>query len=67
MPSCRTARSAAELQDCARTINEWLAKGKLLARIDRVMPLAEAAQAHQLMEDSQGGRVKLHGKIVLAV
>jgi hypothetical protein len=44
-----------------------LAKGKLLARVDRVMPLAEAARAHQLIEDSVGGRLKLHGKIVLTV
>jgi NADPH2:quinone reductase len=62
-----TNASAAELQDCAGTINEWMARGKLLARIDRVMPLSESAQAHQLMEDSQRGRAKLHGKIVLAV
>jgi NADPH2:quinone reductase len=62
-----TNATAEELQDCARAINEWLAKGKLLARVDRVMPLAEAAQAHQLIEDSLRGRIKLHGKIVLTV
>jgi NADPH2:quinone reductase len=62
-----TNATAEELQDCARAINEWLSKGKLLARVDRVMPLAEAAQAHQLIEDSLRGRLKLHGKIVLTV
>jgi len=62
-----TNATAEELQDCAKAINEWLAKGKLLARVDRVMPLAEAARAHQLIEDSLHGRLKLHGKIVLTV
>lgn len=62
-----TNATATELQDCARAINEWLAKGKLRARIDRVMPLAEAAHAHQLIEDSLRGRLKLRGKIVLTV
>jgi NADPH2:quinone reductase len=56
-----------ELKNCATTINEWLSVGKLAARIDRVMPLAEAAQAHRLIEDSQRGLVKLHGKLVLTV
>jgi hypothetical protein len=32
-----------------------------------VMPLAEAARAHQLIEDSLRGPLKLHGKIVLTV
>jgi NADPH2:quinone reductase len=62
-----TNATVEELQDCARAINESLAKGKLVTRIDRVMPLAEAAQAHQLIEDSQRGRVRLRGKIVLTV
>ena len=62
-----TNATAGELQDCARAINEWLAKGKLLARVDRVMSLAEAARAHQLIEDSLRGRLKLHGNIVLTV
>jgi len=44
-----------------------LAKGKLLARVDRVMSLGEAARAHQLIEDSLLGHIKLHGKIVLTV
>lgn len=62
-----TNATAEELQDCARAINEWLVKGKLAARVDRVMPLAEAARAHQLIEDSLHGRLKLHGKIILEV
>jgi len=60
-----TNATAQELQQCARAINESLAAGKLKARISRVMPLAEAAAAHQLLEDSQNGQVKLKGKIVL--
>ena len=62
-----TNATGEELQDCSKAINEWLAKGKLLTRIDRVMPLSEAAQAHELIVDSQRGRVKLRGKIVLTV
>jgi NADPH2:quinone reductase len=60
-----TNASAGDLEDAARTINGCFAQGKLRARIDRMLPLAEAAQAHQLMEDSRQGRIKLHGKIVL--
>jgi NADPH2:quinone reductase len=62
-----TNATVEELQDCARAINESLSQGKLKARIDRVLPMADAAQAHWLIEESQRGRVKLHGKIVLAV
>jgi NADPH2:quinone reductase len=62
-----TNATVEELQECAKLINEWLAKGKLSARIARVMPLAEARGAHQLVEDSLHGRVKLSGKIVLTV
>jgi NADPH:quinone reductase len=54
-----------ELEDCAKVINECLVTGKLSARIDRVMPLAEAGRAHQLVEESLHGQVKLSGKIVL--
>jgi NADPH2:quinone reductase len=60
-----TNATSEELQDCAVAINEWLAKGKLHARVDRVLPLKEAAQAHKLIEESLSGRLKLHGKIVL--
>jgi NADPH:quinone reductase len=50
----------------ANAINRWLGDGKLKARIDRVLPLAEAAAAHRLQEEStlrQTGA--LAGKIVL--
>jgi NADPH2:quinone reductase len=56
-----------ELQDCANAINQSLAAGKLTARISRVMPLSEAAAAHRLLEDSQRGLVKLHGKVLLTI
>ncbi len=53
---------------CAAEINRWLAKGKLRPRIDRVMPLAEAAAAHRLQETSTlKGASTLAGKIVLEV
>jgi NADPH2:quinone reductase len=58
--------SAAEQRACADDMNNWLAEGKLKARIDRVLPLAETAIAHQLQEDNtlrQAGT--LAGKIVL--
>ena len=34
----------------ARDVFEWIAEGKLRLRIDRVLPLRDAAQAHQLLE-----------------
>lgn len=54
-----------ELRDCAAAINESLAGGKLKARISRLLPLAQAPAAHQLLEESQRGLLKLRGKIVL--
>lgn len=58
--------SAAEQRSSAEDINRWLAQGKLRARIDRILPLSEAAQAHRLQEEStiyKSGA--LAGKIVL--
>lgn len=58
--------SPAELQACAQDMNRWMAEGKLKANIAKVMPLSEAAAAHQLQEDNtlnQAGT--LMGKIVL--
>jgi len=53
---------------CAAEINRWLARGKLRPRIDRVMPLAEAAAAHRLQEENTlKGAGTLAGKIVLEV
>ncbi len=57
---------AREQRSAANAINRWLQEGKLKARIDRVLPLAQAAEAHRVQEDStvrnSGG---LAGKIVL--
>ncbi|MBU6398960.1 MAG: NADPH:quinone reductase [Verrucomicrobia bacterium] len=56
----------AEQRRCAADINRWLARGKLRAHIDRVMPLAETAAAHRLQEENTiGGAGTLSGKIVL--
>jgi NADPH:quinone reductase len=58
--------AAHEIRAAAEGINRWTAAGKLRARIDRVLPLAQAAEAHRLQEAStlgQSGAVS--GKIVL--
>jgi NADPH:quinone reductase-like Zn-dependent oxidoreductase len=47
-------------REALRELVEAVAKGELRTRVDRTLPLAEAAQAHRLVE--AGG---LHGKIVL--
>jgi NADPH2:quinone reductase len=55
-----------EQRVCAQDISRWLAEGALQPRIDRVLPLARAAEAHRLQEDNtlrQAGT--LGGKIVL--
>lgn len=47
-------------------INRWMFEGKLKPRIDRVLPLSEAAEAHRIQERNtiaQSG--ELNGKIVL--
>jgi NADPH:quinone reductase-like Zn-dependent oxidoreductase len=44
-----------------QTVVEEIAAGRFLTRVDRVLPLAEAAEAHRLVE--AGG---LRGKVVLA-
>jgi NADPH2:quinone reductase len=50
----------------ADDINRWMVEGKLKARIDRVMPLAETAKAHRLQEESTIHKSgALAGKIVL--
>lgn len=59
--------AAEEQQACARDINRWLAEGKLKPRIDRVLPLSKAAEAHKLQEDNTLHKAgTLAGKIVLA-
>ena len=55
-----------EQRAAAEDINRWLAGGQFKPRIDRVLPLSEAAAAHRLQEDNtlrQAGT--LAGKIVL--
>ena len=55
-----------EQRPCAADLNRWLAAGQVRANIDRVLPLAAAAAAHRLQEEStlQKSGV-LAGKIVL--
>jgi NADPH2:quinone reductase len=54
------------LKCAAADINEWMSAGKLKAQIDRVMPLAQAAEAHRLQEESTIKKTgALAGKIVL--
>jgi len=58
--------TADEQRRAADDINRWLVEGKLAPKIDRVMPLAEAAPAHRLQEESTVGKTGvLAGKIVL--
>jgi NADPH2:quinone reductase len=60
------AATAEQQRAAADDMNRWLAEGKLKARIDRVMPLAEAAAAHRLQEENTLGRTgTVAGKIVL--
>lgn len=58
--------STEEQRAAAEQVNAWLVDGSLTPRIDRVMPLAEAAVAHKLQEEStvasSGG---VFGKLVL--
>ena len=57
---------ATQQRKCAAEINRWLSLGRLRPRIDRVMPLYEAAAAHRLQESSTlKNSGKLSGKIVL--
>src|SRR6185437_15579097 len=55
-----------EQRAAAEDINQWLVEGTLKARIDRVLPLAQAREAHRLQEDSTVHKNgALAGKIVL--
>ena len=55
-----------EQRRAAGNINVWLTAGKLRPRIDRVLPLAKAAEAHRLQEDNTLHKAgTLSGKIVL--
>jgi NADPH2:quinone reductase len=58
--------SADEQRICAEQLNGWLADGKVRARIGRVFPVAQAAEAHRLQEENTiGKKGTLSGKIVL--
>jgi NADPH2:quinone reductase len=58
--------TADEQRAAADDINRWLAAGKIKPRIDRVMPLDQAAAAHRLQEESTVGKSgALAGKIVI--
>ncbi len=51
---------------CAEEMNRWMAAGSLKPRIDRILPLAEAATAHRLQEESTiGCNGTLKGKLIL--
>jgi NADPH2:quinone reductase len=55
-----------EQRAAAEDINQWLVEGTLKARIDRVLPLSQTAEAHRLQEDSTIHKSGvLSGKIVL--
>jgi NADPH:quinone reductase len=55
-----------EQRAAAKDINRWLSEGKLKPKIDRVLPLSEAATAHRVQEENTiGEKGTLSGKIVL--
>jgi NADPH2:quinone reductase len=60
-------RATPDEQACAASeMNRWMVAGRLRAQIDRILPLAETAQAHRLQEENtlrQAGA--LAGKLVL--
>ncbi len=47
---------------CAAEINRWMARGRLRPVIDRVLPLAQAAEAHRLQEESTLGPFRHAGR-----
>ena len=58
--------TAEEQAAAAKDIGQWMTEGKLQARIDRIMPLSQSAQAHRLQEESTVKKSgALSGKIVL--
>jgi NADPH2:quinone reductase len=55
-----------EQRTAANAIDRWVAEGKLRARIDRVLPLSQTAEAHRLQEESTVQKSgALAGKLVL--
>jgi NADPH2:quinone reductase len=60
------AATPEEQSACALDINRWLSEGRLHPRIDRVLPLEQAAAAHRLQEENTLHKAgTLSGKIVL--
>ena len=60
--------SPEEQRDCANALNQLMSAGLLNPRISNVLPLTEAAAAHQLQEDNTLNTAgTLSGKIVLTV
>jgi NADPH2:quinone reductase len=58
--------SPAEQRRCAEDINRWLQGGQLKPPIGKVFPLAQAAAAHQLLEENTLGKAAtLTGKVVV--
>jgi NADPH2:quinone reductase len=55
-------RTREELLWRANDVLNWMAAGKLKLRIDRVFPLADAAEAHRALESRATA-----GKLLLAV
>jgi NADPH:quinone reductase-like Zn-dependent oxidoreductase len=51
--------TVAELAAAARTINGLLSDGGLEARVAKVLPFSEAAEAHRMLENGVRGRVVL--------
>jgi NADPH2:quinone reductase len=57
-----------EQRAAADDINNWLAAGTIVPRIDRIMSLEETAAAHRLQEENTVGKAgTLAGKIVIRV
>lgn len=53
-------------REAAEDINRWMAEGLLKPRIAHLLPLSEAAKAHQIQEDATiHKKIPLAGKIVL--
>ena len=59
---------ADEQRPCADNITKWAAAGQLKTPIGRTFPLAEAAEAHQFLDDSTThGSGRLVGKVVIQI
>jgi NADPH:quinone reductase len=58
--------TADELAQVAKATNQLLSEGRLQARIARVLPLSQAAEAHRLV-DGTAATGKVAGRVVLTV